>query len=42
MENFDVNRFLTVFAEILSDEFGVQITMTATPKNQNGGGMDEQ
>lgn len=33
MENFDVNRFLAVFAEILSDEFGVQITTTATPKN---------
>lgn len=33
MEGFDVHRFLKVFAEILSDEYGVQITMTATPKN---------
>lgn len=37
MEGFDLNRFLAVYSEILSDEYGVQITITATPKNQEGG-----
>lgn len=31
---FDVQRLLEVMSEILSDKYGVKVTMTATPKEQ--------
>lgn len=31
---FDVDRLMKVMSEILSDLYGVKITMTATPKDK--------
>lgn len=31
---FDVQRLLQVMSEILSDKYGVKVTMTAVPKEQ--------
>lgn len=31
---FDVERLMQVMSEILSDKYGVKITMTAVPKDQ--------
>ena len=31
---FDVDRLMKVMSEILSDRYGMKITMTATPKEE--------
>jgi len=31
---FDVQRLMEVMSEILSDKYGVKVTMTAVPKDQ--------
>ena len=31
---FDVQRLMEVMSEILSDKYGVNVTMTAVPKEQ--------
>lgn len=31
---FDVQRLMEVMAEILSDKYGVKVTMTAVPREQ--------
>lgn len=31
---FDVERLMQVMSEILSDKYGVKVTMTAVPKDQ--------
>ena len=30
----DINKFLQVLSEILSDKYGAQVTITATPKKE--------
>lgn len=32
---FDVERLMSVMSEILSDRYGVRITMTAIPKDKS-------
>ena len=35
MDHLNIERFLKVWAEILSEHYGVKITLTATPKNKD-------
>lgn len=34
---FDVNRVMQVMSEILSDKYGLEITLRAIPKSKEGG-----
>lgn len=34
MDYLNIDRFLTVWAEILSDHYGTKITLTATKKEE--------
>lgn len=35
----DINKFLQVLSEILSEQHGIQVTITATPKVKEGEGV---